>query len=243
MTYLINNQELDLEDHGTLQRAHAAKVRPICTCVPGGVPVVIVQLGDEYYLKRFPETGYRHAPFCVHYEPPSEISGKGELLGEAIIRNEADNSTTLKVNFSLSKGSSAPRATANSAPPETIKAASKKLTLKSFFEFLWEEAELNEWSPKIKGQRNYKKMRELLLDAAAGKFIKGEKLGDVLYVPEFYVPEQKDGIKLRREIVFSRIAGSKKYMIAVGELKAIHPSSYGVRLVFKHLPDTGVIPP
>lgn len=239
MGYLLNNQPLDLDDHNLLQRAHLAKIRPICDCTAEGVPVIIHQIGENFYLKRFPETGFRHRVGCKHYSPPEEISGAGELLGEAIVRNDSDNSTVLKVNFSLSKGASAPRATANASPPDTTKSAPKKLSLKSLFDFLWDEAELTSWNPQVKGTRNYDYMRTHLMDAAVGKTIKSEKLGDVLYIPEFYRPENKDRIKIRREMVFSRIAGTKKYMLALGELKTISPSTHGFKLTMKHIPDSG----
>jgi hypothetical protein len=86
-----------------LSQAYADRQRPKCLCVPGGVPLYIAKINNAYILKRMPNTGGAHSPGCVSYEPPHELSGLGEVLGQAIQENPEDGSVALKFDFALTK--------------------------------------------------------------------------------------------------------------------------------------------
>src|ERR1700757_428807 len=82
--------------------AHANKVRPTCVCKDPGPPMYIAHFGNQYLIKRMPYSGVSHSPECDSFETPSELSGRGNLDGSAIQR-EDDGLVSLKFDFSLSR--------------------------------------------------------------------------------------------------------------------------------------------
>ncbi|MGY6157412.1 DUF1173 domain-containing protein [Paraburkholderia graminis] len=226
-----------------LADAHGEKIRPLCMCTPAGVPMYVAKVGEHYAIKRMPNTGSAHSPDpgrCSSYEPPAELSGLGEVKGEAIQENIEDGITTLRLDFSLSKtgGRTAPAPSGVAA--DTVRTDGAKLTLRGTLHYLWEEAALNRWYPAMAGKRSWYVVRKFLLQAAAGKVSKGEPLGRSLYVPELFSTEHAGGITQRRIAHMAELATSKKtrkLMIAIGEVKEITESRYGFKIVAKHLPD------
>ncbi len=140
---------------GYLADAHANKIRPLCMCLPGGVPMYVAKVGEHYAIKRMPNTGGTHDPDCTSYDPPAELSGLGEVKGEAIQENVEDGTTTLRLDFSLSKtgGKAAPAPSGVAA--DTVRTDGAKLTLRGTLHYLWEEAQLNRWYPAMEGKRSW----------------------------------------------------------------------------------------
>ncbi|QCP55132.1 DUF1173 domain-containing protein [Trinickia violacea] len=229
----------DLQDY--LRGAHHGPNRPLCLCVPQGVPMYVARLADRYLIKRMPDTGHQHSPDCASYEPPAELSGLGEVKGEAIRENVEDGTTTLRLDFSLSKtGGKAPPETQQSKSPDTVRSDGAKLTLRGTLHYLWEEAGLNRWVPAMAGKRSWAVVRRALTNAAHGKVTKNTSLADLLYVPEPFTLDEASALTQRRIArlghltVQSRV---RKLMMVVAEAKEITTSRYGFKLVAKHLSD------
>ncbi|TCK84256.1 DUF1173 domain-containing protein [Paraburkholderia sp. BL9I2N2] len=223
-----------------LADAHGEKVRPLCMCTPVGVPMYVAKVGEHYVIKRMPNTGGAHAPDCASYEPPAELSGLGEVKGEAIRENIEDGITTLRLDFSLSKSGGKAAPAPSGVAADTVRTDGAKLTLRGTLHYLWEEAGLNRWYPAMEGKRRWYVVRKFLLQAAAGKVSRGEPLGRSLYVPESFSLEHAAGITQRRIAHMAELAinrKGRKLMIAIGEVKEIAESRYGFRIVAKHLPD------
>jgi hypothetical protein len=223
-----------------LADAHGGKARPLCMCTPMGVPMYVAKVGEHYVIKRMPNTGGTHAPDCASYEPPAELSGLGEVKGEAIQENIEDGITTLKLDFSLSKIGARIAPAPSGEAADTVRTDGAKLTLRGTLHYLWEEAELNRWYPAMAGKRSWYIVRKCLLQAAAGKVSKGEPLGRSLYVPESFSSEHAAGTTQRRIAHMAGLATSaktRKLMIAIGEVKEIAESRYGFKIVAKHLSD------
>ncbi|CAB3804334.1 DUF1173 domain-containing protein [Paraburkholderia fynbosensis] len=223
-----------------LADAHGEKVRPLCMCTPVGVPMYVAKVGEHYVIKRMPNTGGAHAPDCASYEPPAELSGLGEVKGEAIRENIEDGITTLRLDFSLSKSGGKAAPAPSGVAADTVRTDGAKLTLRGTLHYLWEEAGLNRWYPAMEGKRRWYVVRKFLLQAAAGKVSRGEPLGRSLYVPESFSLEHAAGITQRRIAHMAELAikrKARKLMIAIGEVKEITESRYGFKIVAKHLPD------
>lgn len=225
-----------------LQQSYTKKERPGCLCVTPPAPLYIAKVGGKFVLKRMPNSGAAHSPICDSYEPPAELSGLGQVLGTAIKENPDDGSTALQLDFSLTKTAGKAAPVPGDVEHESVKGDTNKLTLRSALHYLWEEGELNKWVPRMAGKRNYYVVRKCLLEAAENKLAKGAALGSLLYIPEKFNLDDKDGIKLRRKALLSRIAGGKgtrKLMIAIGEVKEFGDSRYGKKMVLYHAADFG----
>ncbi|QAB00987.1 MULTISPECIES: DUF1173 domain-containing protein [Agrobacterium tumefaciens complex] len=241
--FTIGDQTLDEsspEFRALLPHAYEQRLRPMCLCKEAGVPMYIARLDDQYLVKRMPLSGREHDPTCPAYEPPYELSGLGPLIGSAI-QIDASGKAELKLDFSLTKRG--PRA-ASSAPPESsepgIRSEPRKLSLKAMLHYLWEAGELTEWRSTWAGRRGWGRVRASLINAASQMSARGGPLSDVLFVPEVFQPEDKDGIAARRAAALKGVqatgSGPRKLMMIVAEVKDFSPAREGQKIVVRHTP-------
>lgn len=221
--------------------AYAARHRPRCLCVAGGVEMYVARVGDGFIVKRMPGTGSRHAPDCPSYEPPAEFSGLGEVLGSAIREDPATGETTLMLGFSMSK------IVGRSITPNTggfgdsVSTDGTRLSLRGLLHYLWDQAGLTRWQPGFAGKRSWATVRRHLLLAAEHKFARGYALNARLYIPEVFSVEQRDAISARRSVQWARAVvasgNAQNLMLMIAEVKEIVPARYGFKAVVKHVPD------
>ncbi|EYR83754.1 DUF1173 domain-containing protein [Shinella sp. DD12] len=241
--FTIGDQTLEEgapEFRALLPQAYEQRLRPMCLCKTAGVSMYIARLDDQYVVKRMPLSGREHDPACPSYEPPYELSGLGPLIGSAI-QIDASGKAELKLDFSLTKRG--PRA-APSAPTEqsepSIRSEPRKLSLKAMLHYLWEAGELTEWRSVWAGRRGWGRVRSSLINAASQMTARGGPLSDMLYVPEVYQAEDKDGIAARRATALKGVqaagAGPRRLMMIVAEVKEFSPAREGQRIVVRHMP-------
>ncbi len=201
----------------------------------------VARLADAWLIKRMPDTGLAHAPHCESYEPPPELSGLGDVMGRAIQEDVEQGITALKLAFALSKTVGRPVLCASDAETDTVKTDGAKLSLRAVLHYLWDEAGLNTWSPRMAGKRNWLVVQKYVASAAVGKVAKGFPLADSLFLPEAHFSDRKEEIARRREsklsVLHQGAKGSTKLMILIGEVKEISPSRYGYKMLVKQLPD------
>lgn len=235
---IVADDAHDLQSY--LSEAHAAKVRPLCLCLPAGVPMYVAKAGRAFIIKRMPNSGAAHSADCSSYQPTDEISGMSQVLGEAIRENEEDGTTALKLDFSLSKQGARTAPSPSGQQSDTVRADGSKLTLRSTLHYLWDAAELNRWTPGMTGKRTWYVVRSRLLAAAERSVAKGAPLSSQLYIPESFVGDQAAQIRQRRISHMAGLASSqkaRKLMIAIGEIKEFGTSRGGFKITAKHLPD------
>ncbi len=208
--------------------AYRDRIRPLCLCREPGIPMYVAAMGEQLVVKRMPLSGREHDPACPSYEPPYELSGLGPLIGSAI-QIDASGKADLKLDFSLTKRG--PRAAAG-APTEQsepgIRSQPRKLSLKAMLHYLWEAGELTEWRSVWAGRRGWGRVRNSLINAASQMTARGGPLSDMLYVPEVYQAEDKDGIAARRATALKSVqatgSGPRKLMMIVAEVKEFSPA-------------------
>ncbi|WP_186117803.1 DUF1173 domain-containing protein [Burkholderia gladioli] len=244
----LDGQEYDGDSNSFLAKlpaAHEAKARPLCLCSAPPIPMYIARFEGRYQVKRMPGTGTKHKMGCDSFETPPGLSGFGDVDGSAIVEDPESGQVTLKFGFALAKGPAREMPEPSGNEPDSIKADGKKLTLRGLLHYLWEQAQLNRWSPNMAGKRNWSVVRKYLLLAAAGKNTKKMNLEDLLYIPEMFVGDQKDLIAQRRTERLARISvsesGKPHFVLVIGELKEIATARFGFKLVIKHLPDFGLM--
>ncbi len=235
---------VDEEDfQASLKTAYPQKIRPLCACKQPPVAMYIAKIDDRFIIKRMPNTGCDHDLECRSYEIPAGLSGRDQLMGLAIKDNNETGLTTLKFDFTLTKVSLNPISTAtNYKKSERHHSITepKRLSLKATLHFLWEEAELNKWSPAMTGKRNWYIIRKYLYEAAKDKTAKHMSLNSLLYIPEVFELEIKDEIASRRRAalhVLSESSKQTKLMLIIGEVKSISSALLGYKMIIKHLPD------
>jgi len=233
-------EESSPELRAFLPQAYEQRLRPMCMCKVQQTPIYIARVEEQYLIKRMPLSGRDHDPACPSYEPPYELSGLGPLIGNAI-RIDANGKADLKLDFSLTKRG--PRA-APSALAETsehgIRSEPRKLSLRATLHYLWEAGELTEWRSTWAGRRGWGRVRASLLNAAAQMTARGGTLGEMLFVPEVFHPEDKDGIAARRAAALKDVqatgSGPRKLMLIVAEVKEFSAAREGQRIAVRHMP-------
>uniref|UniRef100_UPI0031018150 DUF1173 domain-containing protein n=1 Tax=Neorhizobium sp. EC2-8 TaxID=3129230 RepID=UPI0031018150 len=233
-------EESSLELRAFLPQAYEQRLRPMCMCKAPPASMYIARVEDQYLIKRMPLSGRDHDPACPSYEPPYELSGLGPLIGNAI-QIDASGKADLKLDFSLTKRGprAAPSAQAE-ASEQGIRSEPRKLSLRAMLHYLWEAGELTEWRSTWAGKRGWGRVRASLLNSAAQMTARGTTLGDMLFVPEVFRPEDKDGIAARRAAALKGVqatgAGPRKLMMIVAEVKEFSAAREGQRIVVRHMP-------
>ena len=224
--------------------AHSAHRRPRCMCVIDGVEMYVARLAgtnEGFIVKRMPNTGSHHAPDCLHYEPPPESSGLGQLLGSAITEDPDTGETTLKLDFSMSKIAGRSAMPTSGGNSDSVASSGAKLSLRGLLHYLWDQADLTRWQPGFAGKRTWGTVRKHLLLAAENKTARGDSLRSRLYIPEVFSVDQRDAINARRMAQWSQAVAEpgkpQRLMLLIAEVKEIVPARYGFKAVVKHVPD------
>lgn len=226
--------------------AHTHRVRPLCLCVDGGVPMYVARVGDRFIVKRMPDTGMVHATDCPSYLPPEALSGLGQVLGGAILEQAETGITALRLGFRMAKADRngpAPAAGRGDGS-DSVAADGTRLGMRAVLHYLWQEADLATWSPGMAGKRNWRIVSWYLRQAARGKFTKGKPLAGRLFIPEPFSADHKADLAARRIAAWApaRAKGrTAQFMILIGEIKGIEPARFGHKLVIKHLPDAPLL--
>ncbi len=245
MTLFLNGKALVVDSEigqRHLTAAHSTGTRVQCGCSSPSPEMYIAATAGRFIVKRMPGTGPDHAIDCPSFLPPEELSGLAQVQASAITEDPDGGTTTLKLGFPLRKNSksrTAPEQTG--AKPTEAKVAPRKLTITSVLHFLWHEADLGKWYPRMEGKRYWGVIQYALRQAAAAKIVKGQDLARILYVPEYFKPGDKSEIATRRNQIFAtlRPAGrsATPFGLVVAEYKGKEVTPHGARFIFKHAPD------
>ncbi|MBX5180272.1 DUF1173 domain-containing protein [Rhizobium lentis] len=241
--FVIGNQALkesSPEFQSELARAYEQKLRPLCRCREPPVPMYIARMDGQFLVKRMPLSGRQHDPVCPSYDPPYELSGLGPLIGSAIQIDAATGAAMLKLDFSLSKRANRSNSSASSEPTETVRSQPKKLSLRAMLHYLWDTAELTEWTSLWAGRRGWARVRSSLMNAARQMIVRGGPLSDILFIPEVYHQDDKEGISARRAATLAGAKangpGPRKLMLIIAEVKEFSPARDSQKIMVRHLP-------
>ncbi|ACE94967.1 hypothetical conserved protein (plasmid) [Rhizobium etli CIAT 652] len=241
--FLIGSQtigESSPEFQAQLERAYEQKLRPLCRCQETPVPMYIARVDGQFLIKRMPLSGRDHDAGCSSYDPPYELSGLGPLIGNAIQIDAATGAAMLKLDFSLSKRGNRSVSKPSSEPSDTVRSTTKKLSIKAMLHYLWETAELTEWTSIWAGRRGWGRVRSSLLNAARQMIVRGGPLSDILFIPEVFHQEEREGISTRRAAMLAGAQttgpGPRKLMMIVAEVKEFSQARDGHKIMVRHLP-------
>lgn len=247
--FLIDEHHYAEADPGmqrALALAYDASRRPRCQCVPGGVEMYIAR-HRVFVIKRMPDTGHLHHPACPSFEPASQQSGLGELLGQAVIEHAPD-AVELHVDFPLER--SPGRTIVRGAPqaPGEVRVPRKRMSLRALTHYLFERAGFNRWTPAMAGKRGQGVVHKYLGEAALEIHLKGQRLADRLYVPEPFqqATHAETAERRRHKLAFlHEDRGDNRFGMAllIGEFKTSDATAHGQRLWVKHMPDVPLLMP
>jgi hypothetical protein len=241
--YLVNGRRFEAHSPGlaaAIALAHAEHGHPRCLCRTDGVDMYVARFATGFIVKRMPNTGSRHAPHCPSYAPPEDLSGLGEVPASAIDEDPATGTTTLKVDFAITKFGN--RTTMSSGGSNSsVAAKGTRLSLRGLLHYLWDQADLTRWHPCFAGKRSWGTVRNHLLQGAQNKFLSGHPLRSRLCIPEPFSLERRAAIHARRMAQWSQsiaTPGKSQHLnLLIAEVKEIAPARYGFKALLKHVPD------
>lgn len=225
-----------------LAAVYNSEDRPLCMCVADGVPMYVAKYGD-YVLKRMPDTGPSHHPACDSFEPEPGVSGRAEL--GAAIEEKENQPVEIKLGFALSRyaGRPGPKpGDPSERPPGEVDSKTPRCSLRALVHYLWEEAGLNRWFPRMKGKRGQWTLHKYLMREAQRVRTKGVSLGERLYVPEVFRVQDKEAIAERRRQHLAFLHSPEdnvvfKMGVVIGEFNGVEPGAVGMKVFVKHAPD------
>ena len=225
-------------------RAHK-NTYPKCLCRSDGIPMHIRELSLTHtlYLARMPGTGPRHHVDCPSYEPVHGPAEK-EAVEQGLIDELADGRIVFKldVGFGIRDNAAEPPPARQPAEyPQMVGTTPMRLGLLAMIQFLWEQAELHHWHPRMQGRRRYKQVYERLLSAAGRIWVKGFALDHRLYIPEPFHKDRATEISVRRLETLSRLgrgaSGKRRRFLVLAQIRGYKQNADVVRLRMAHVGD------
>lgn len=232
--------DLDGQDVQTvLLKAHGLQMRPRCMCVPGGIEMYIAK--HRYFvIKRMPCTGTQHHPSCDSFEDDASNSGRGALLGDAIVP-AGDDMIDLRVDFPLTRAVGRTSFAISEKTTADVTSSPRRMSLHALLQFLFERAGFNRWSPAMVGRRHQGVIQKYLNAAASEIRVKGKLLSEHLYVPEAFDQAAKLDIIARRRERLSMLRAAKdggyEMALVIGEFKGAAARPGGVSIRIRHMAD------
>lgn len=227
----------DSDFEALLSRAHNERVRARCECRTDiELALYVAKRTGGCVLARWPGSGAQHLPGCDHYDAPNDLTGIGQVIGNAVCEDDTGD-VHLKLAFPLKRGAAraAPSAITNEKP--ALKHNGRKLSMRGLLHILWNRAELTHWVPRMAGKRNWYIVRRALLGGIEHCWAKGATLGPRVFVPETFKSDDVAGIAGRRHTALAPARVSDTLMVVIGEVKSIGPSRYGEVINLRHLAD------
>lgn len=202
--------------------------RVLCGCRVPAVPMYVAAVGSRYLVKRMPGTGSQHHRDCPSYSPYfAPFAGVDDTDPDRVVPNVA-----------LPTDPRRPRRRPRGSRAAAAGGAGR-LDLTGLLAYLWHEASLDAWSPRMEGKRHWGVVSWHLREAAHGKRMGARSLSDQLYVPAPFRTDRRDEHTRERRAAWET-ASRGRVLIVIGEAKALQAATYGHRLLVKHLPDAPI---
>lgn len=194
----------------------------------------------SFVIKRMPGTGPQHHPSCDSFEDEASHSGRGALLGCAIVR-ASDDLVDLRVDFPLTRATGRMALAMTDRAAADVTSSPRPMSMQALLQFMFEQAGFNRWSPAMDGRRHQGVIQRYMYEAAAEVRLKGKVLADRLYIPERFDEVMKEQISARRRERLSILrpsdGGGYEMALLVGEFKDVIDSSGVMRIRIRHMAD------
>jgi hypothetical protein len=213
-------------------------------CVLGGVEMYIAK-HSRYVIKRMPGSGPQHHPSCDSFEPEPSDSGRGAMVGSAILTTGLD-SFYLRVDFPLTRSAGRSRPDSHAEGRADVSTQPQRMSLHALMHFLFEQAGFHRWSPAMTGRRHQGVLHKYLIEAASDICVKGGCLADRLYVPEAFDEATKVEIAARRHARLAilrpaKADGQYEMAVLIGEFKDVTDTAAAVRMRIRHMADAPLL--
>lgn len=166
----------------TLSKAHG-KASVTCLCKGNGNRNLAVKsLNNNFHLARFQKSGAEHALDCHYYS--ADYQSGASAYKKDVIEVTQDGGFKIKLGVGLQKGSkNDSESDGHQVRTHSGKRVSKpSIGLLGLLHFLWTQAQLNNWTPKMEGKRDLGLIHSKMLETAAKVHAGAIKLSDVLLV-------------------------------------------------------------
>lgn len=168
---------------GVLRRARQDRLEVLCQCPsPAEKPLSVHYRSDtdHYHLSKYPYTGQDHAKDCAFYEP--ESAGDESKSGHSLESEAQGTLTKIRLDIGLTRRPAGTVERSGTGREAGVAHAQGReiMKLSNLLRLLWGIAGLNEWTPNMKGKRNFELAFWRLGQAAATIEAGGKVLADAM---------------------------------------------------------------
>lgn len=220
-------------------RARSEVGHAVCLCRADQVVKLVIRCrSGRYHLANWPSGGHQHAPGCSWFRSPSSVSGRSNYSA-AISTDDEGTSIRLSAPLTVRGVSTEPAvrpAAAKTGASRSTTTSRRSMGLLALLHFLWESAQLNVWHPRS-GHRGWRTCRALLDEQADDCRVNRMALTETLWIVPPFSREHADRINTAWERFLARLTSTgraRRRGLVLGEIRAIEPTDYGVRVRLSH---------
>lgn len=233
-----------------LQNAKLDRANVVCLCNGDGEPVYMTMatVDKRIHLRRLPRQGGKHNHRCVSYGGISDRAS--DLYTDDAICEKGDF-VHISLDGPLSEiiGEPVDYAPSGREIKATKNIRRSSMSMLGLLNYLWEEASLNIWWPRMEGKRGSWTVKPSLLEVCEGRTFKnGKRLREYVFIPETprsrdsgtnaYAEASEDLLEHLRRIEGAGAPNEACYGIVIGEINRIidpRPGQRSAGLVMKYL--------
>lgn len=197
----------------------------VCMCPGSGnkrLKICRKENPEMFYLSKYPDTGEEHSVSCQFYAPVPEKSGlQGYAIG--VVEHLSDGGKRIRMQLGLRQNSDEqPSEAPDDRPARSGGVKQSSMRLLGLLHFLWDEAALNRWYPKMAGKRDAGRVGYWVLSQAREIRTSRMVLSDV-----FLTHAKKGWREEQRNRTVSALAKEKRLrLVAVDDLARYDESKY-----------------
>jgi Protein of unknown function (DUF1173) len=182
-----------------LGEAHRARLEVSCLCRGSekSVPMHIARRGASFFLRRNPGSANLHHPSCDAARSP--LSDLTQQFGANSATETATGSVVLRLAERLTEGAQRPPKN-DPRPRESLQVSSShrggQITELMLLRYLWAEAELARWHPRMEGKRSWGVVRHQLESVLRRHWFGRTPATTQTFIPQPYRvdPQQRQGV-------------------------------------------------
>lgn len=196
---------------------------------------VSLRQGTYFLRAAHPGDGIRHKVGCPFHQDGSGRSD-GTEASPVVTQDGQKTILNLDIPAYLADPSASDRET-NSTSTRNGPAKLRKVgKLRTLLDWLWNDADLNFWSPKFEGKRNYRWLKYRLDKSISSLSINGRNNQQMLVIPPYDPSRMEEFLAPIKAFDDALKPSNGKYPVGVllGLLKEVKPAGRGFTVLLKH---------
>lgn len=221
-----------------LSKHHKRPTRILCLCRKdgGGVEMGVSLRQGTYFLRAaHPGDGIRHRIGCPFHQDGTNRSDGTEA--RPVVTHEGGKTVlNLDLPAYMVDASSSSRETSQVSKSTGPSKTRKTGRLRTILDWLWNDAEINFWSPNFEGRRSYYWLKQRLDKSLADLSINGRGNQPLLVIPPYNQDHKENFLSAIKSFddALTPVGGKHPVGVLMGMIKEVRPVGRGFAVLLKH---------